>query len=307
MVSGFPANTLDRAGRADDHRDEGALGGASWAVNAPDDGPYGLKVRSLFGRYRQKTPAAEPRLVDVALWAATELAQDVSHPTWKVYRNALISVAGEDREVIELILSGITGAARSIDRRQGYWSTKDRQLLERWAQRHGCPAPMAAAALAWLDATIVTGLQPMEWFDAFLRHDPGGRSVLVVRMANKAGRTNSVPRLREVPVDNADLAIVEAQLNHVAPYRRRGRTERARCYRSVQNVISRAGREVFGGRVLRPTMYCARQEFAHALRDRGCSPDEMARLLGLAPDSVRRIYFAKGDRTRRNRNERRRG
>jgi integrase len=272
----------------------------------PDYQVYREKAAQLRLRCQRDSGAAQPTWEEVAAWALQAVKPGCSPESWRVYRGALRHVSSNPGEM-ETLLSQDPAPAGSAARqartgRQKFWSLSDLAAFERFVLHR--PTAIAQDALLWLQATILTGLRPVEWLGAELVQSDDGVFILRVRNAKSANRSDQqradYGMERDIPLDHLsphDLDLLRLHLRSMGPLRDSPERFKSR-YASVQMYVGRSTRILWPHRPDRPSIYSGRHEFAKRAQESGASLADLALLLGDRPQTVRRFYVLTVDQSK---------
>jgi len=256
----------------------------------------------LFKKCKKFTLASNPKWITVAKWMVKEIWPDVKHNTWRLYRSSvnhyvLMNHNDVAKEVYDILNTGKHPNCKSIPlrtsaKKQKYiYGNEFEMLVKRLKESN---KKWNVGALAWIQASIHTGLRPCEWLTAELIEstDEKPNKLVVKNAKNTNGRAHGDTRT--------------VYLNHLNPKEERVVKENLNAikrmvksygydtyYRRCSEAIRSAGKALWPTRVKRPTLYSARHQFAANCKKRGLKKTEIAALMGHATDETATTHYGK--------------
>lgn len=145
---------------------------------------------------------------------------------------------------------------------------------------------------AWLRASIITGLRPVEWRNAhFLIHN--GQPALKIQNAKYTnGRSNGPTRTLILEnLKDPDLISIKTHLNNVRTFA--GMGEYDFFYNGCMGALNKACRKCWPRRKRHITLYSTRHQFSANAKSSGMSRLEVAALMGHAVDETAGEHYGR--------------
>lgn len=145
---------------------------------------------------------------------------------------------------------------------------------------------------AWLRASIITGLRPVEWKNTqfFMYNETPALKILNAKSTN--GRGNGETRtLLLSNVSQEDLQSIKTHLNSVRTFN--GMGEYLYFYRGCSIALYKACRACWPRRKRHITLYSTRHQFSANAKSSGFSKVEVAAMMGHAVDITASIHYGK--------------
>jgi len=256
----------------------------------------------LFKKCKKYTLTKNPKWDTVARWMVKEIWPDVKHNTWRLYRSSvnhyvLMNHNELAKEVYDVLNTGKHPSyrnkpLRTSGKKQKYIYGNEFEALIKHLKDG--TKKWNVGALAWIQASVHTGLRPCEWVTAEFVEANGDEpaKIIVQNAKNTNGRSHGDTRT--------------VYLNHLTPKEERvvkenmGAIKRMvksygydKYYRRCSEAIRSAGKKLWPTRIKRPTLYSARHQFAANCKKRGLKKVEVAALMGHATDDTATTHYGK--------------
>jgi hypothetical protein len=220
---------------------------------------------------------------------------DLAPESWRVYKASLSAFARDRSEAdeawrealkaIEAMRWSSAGSAPKARRPKRTSAWKDKSPSdERLEQLQNCLTLHDAQAAAFLSATLLTGLRPIEWCAARLVH-VGDRAVLFVRNAKKTnGRAHG--NARRLWFDGQNFQQARAVRTTIAVFRIAWKNDGYDALlERMQRAFRRAAETLWPRQRRTITPYSARHAFAARVK-LVYAPEEIAALMGHGVDTT---------------------
>lgn len=253
---------------------------------------YDAIITRLWRQYRNAGhpgAPAEPQLVMLCQWAASDLPSSLAASTWALYRHALIWGLRKTTEVdlvsraeLEALLRSVEGhsqAAQTSALRTKGVPESCLYTLENWLRRP--TLKYGALAADWLRSSILLGLRPAEWRHATIVDSDEGAALFVQRV--KRVTRDTLPT-RTIPlgfVSSKDRRRILSLIRAIRDAMEAGQYND--LYLAVVQLLRRANAESgLRAQGWYVGLYSGRHQFKQNLVLFGLPPEEIAVLLGQA-------------------------
>lgn len=264
---------------------------------------YLARAMQLVRRARKELMIAEDEELDVrqlVVWL-NEYKPNINPKSWRQYKSSVIfylqthediQAATEAIEYLKDITS--KGAASHTEKTSSLklkkisfedWEKLDTFLKNKNNKWH-------EQLRAWLRASIITGLRPVEWKNAhFLIHN--GHPALKIQNAKHTnGRANGPTRtLLLQELRDVDLIAIKSHLNNVRTFEGMGEYEF--FYQGCAIALYKACRKCWPRRKRHITLYSTRHQFSANAKSSGMSRLEVAALMGHAVDETAGEHYGR--------------
>lgn len=224
--------------------------------------------------------------------------------TWRQYRASLIFFAEQELaknkikketfEKIKTILNSTSGGdKKNLPDRTSAMKKKNinekdffiisdalKKSNNRWAK----------VTLIWLKAGILTGLRPIEWRTAQINNTK--TEIKVKNAKNTNGRAHGEHRIINLEhLSKEEISIVEQNLNISKQFEENQLWQS--YYIGCSNILRYTSRKVLKNRKKYPTLYTGRHQYSANLKATGCSPNEIAALMGHSSDQTNQSHYGR--------------
>lgn len=264
---------------------------------------YLKKSQQLLNRAKKEMDIPLLEELDVrqfVVWLA-ELKPSITTRTWRFYKSSVVyylenyedeKAAIEAMDYLKKIKS--EGALTKTERTSSLklkkityddWFKLDTYLKasnNKWNE----------ALRAWLRASVITGLRPIEWKNAIFTLFEGEPALKILNAKATNGRGNGEFRtLLLKDVSNEDLKIIKNHLNNTRKFT--GMDEYEYFYRACAIALYKACRKCWPKRKRHITLYSTRHQFSANAKSSGFSRLEIAAMMGHAVDITASIHYGK--------------
>lgn len=246
-------------------------------------------------------------LLNTSIWACKFWSKTINNKSWRNYRASLKFTAelylleGKiDQNTFQRICSALdltTGGAkedlelRTSAKKQKSLSIKDLKKIDKELSKS--KSIWGLATRLWLRAGILTGLRPIEWRKATLVKTAANIVLEVKNAKNTNSRANGEERhLNLNHLSSEDIKIIENHLKIVAEFKE-SRSSWNNFYNGCSNLLREKNKKAFPTKTRRPTLYSSRHQFSANSKASGCSPEEVAALMGHASDLTAQMTYGK--------------
>lgn len=264
---------------------------------------YLIRARQLINRAKKELELPDDESLDVrqlVVWLS-EHKKNINRESWRQYKSAVIYYLEnhEDEtasiEALEYI-KGITsiGALTYTEKTSSLklkkisfedWQKLDTFLLNKNNKWH-------AELRAWLRASIITGLRPVEWMKAQFDEYDGKPALIILNAKNTNGRAHGDTRtLILEDVSEEDIQAIKNHLNSVRTFF--GMDEYIYFYRGCAIALYKACRKCWPRRKRHITLYSTRHQFSANAKSSGFSKIEVAAMMGHAVDVTATIHYGR--------------
>lgn len=148
-------------------------------------------------------------------------------------------------------------------------------------------------ALRWLQASVITGLRPVEWKDAQWLGDPADGKLLVKNAKHTNGRSHGMNRIIEfdrghwlAPAVDLHMGLLKEWMSH------EGNTFES-YYSGCRKALQRCVRNLWPKRDQHITLYSGRHQFSANLKADGATPKTVADLMGHNSEETAKSHYGK--------------
>ena len=264
---------------------------------------YLARAEQLLKRAKKELKIFQDDDLDVrqfVIWLV-EKKSTIHRRSWRQYKSAVVyylevyenaEIASEALEYIKNINS--IGAKTQTDKTSSLklkkityddWKTLDTYLQTKNNKWH-------EQLRAWLRASILTGLRPIEWRNAvFFMHEE--QPALKIQNAKSTnGRSHGETRtLLLKDVNSDDLIAIKAHLNNIRTFK--GMEEYEYFYRGCAIALYKACRRCWPRRKKHITLYSTRHQFSANAKSSGFTKMEVAAMMGHAVDITATIHYGR--------------
>lgn len=246
-------------------------------------------------------------LYNTCVWACKNWSKTISQDSWRSYRSAFIftseiffhaNVIDEDtHKRIENVLKKTKGAnkkdleIRTSAKKQKHLSIKDLKIIDEHLSFSKSMWSMPTRL--WLRAGILTGLRPVEWRNASLKTKEGRHYLVVKNAKHTNNRGNGEFRTLHLNhLTQEDIVIIANHLKVVSNFKD-DNEQWSEYYKGCANLLKVKNKKAFPNRKKYPTLYSARHQFSANSKASGCTPEELAALMGHATDLTAQALYGK--------------
>lgn len=264
---------------------------------------YLKKSQQLLNRAKKEMDIPLIEELDVrqfVVWLA-ELKPSITTRTWRFYKSSVVfylenysdeKAAIEAMEYLKKIKSegALTKTERTSSLKLKKITYDDWFKLDNYLQAHN--NKWNEALRAWLRASVITGLRPIEWKNAIFTLFEGEPALKILNAKATNGRGNGEFRtLLLKDVSNEDLKIIKNHLSNTRKFT--GMDEYEYFYRACAISLYKACRKCWPKRKRHITLYSTRHQFSANAKSSGFSRLEIAAMMGHAVDITASIHYGK--------------
>lgn len=264
---------------------------------------YLKKSQQLLNRAKKEMNIPLSEELDVrqfVVWLA-ELKPTITTRTWRFYKSSVVyylenyedeKAAIEAMEYLKKIKSegALTKTERTSSLKLKKITYDDWFKLDTYLKAHN--NKWNEALRAWLRASVITGLRPIEWKNAIFTLFEGEPALKILNAKATNGRGNGEFRtLILKDVANEDLKIIKNHLNNTRKFT--GMDEYEYFYRACAIALYKACRKCWPKRKRHITLYSTRHQFSANAKSSGFSRLEIAAMMGHAVDITASIHYGK--------------
>lgn len=264
---------------------------------------YLLRAKQLIKRAKKELHLIEDETLDVrqlVIWL-NEHKKNINRESWRYYKSSVIYYLEnyEDQEAaMEALdfLRDITsiGALTYTEKTSSLklkkitfedWLKLDTYLDSKNNKWH-------AELRAWLRASIITGLRPVEWLNSHFFEYEGKPALKILNAKNTNGRSHGETRTLILEgVNKDDIQAIKTHLNSVRTFS--GMGEYDYFYRGCAIALYKACRKCWPRRKKHITLYSTRHQFSANAKSSGFSKIEVAAMMGHAVDITATIHYGR--------------
>lgn len=265
-------------------------------------------VRQQFTTYKfGENEVVGLSLLNTSIWACKNWANTISQESWRSYRAALKFMSeiyfngGEIDEStferINTVLDNTKGVnrkdleLRTSAKKQKYLPIKDLKKIDNTLSQS--KSVWSIPTRLWLRAGILTGLRPIEWRTTEINESDENIFLIVVNAKNSNDRANGEKRTLSLNhLNKNELDIVKNHLKVVNKFNKK-RNDWVGYYQGCSNLLRNKNKIIFPNRKKVPTLYSSRHQFSANVKASGCTPEEIAALMGHASDLTAQMTYGK--------------
>lgn len=264
---------------------------------------YLKKSQQLLNRAKKEMDIPLSEELDVrqfVVWLA-ELKPSITTRTWRFYKSSVVyylenyedeKAAIEAMDYLKKIKSegALTKTERTSSLKLKKITYDDWFKLDTYLKAYN--NKWNEALRAWLRASVITGLRPIEWKNAIFTLFEGEPALKILNAKATNGRGNGEFRtLLLKDVSNEDLKIIKNHLNNTRKFT--GMDEYEYFYRACAIALYKACRKCWPKRKRHITLYSTRHQFSANAKSSGFSRLEIAAMMGHAVDITASIHYGK--------------
>ncbi len=264
---------------------------------------YLLRSQQLLKRAKKELGITENEELDVrqfVVWLV-EQKPNIARTTWRQYKSAVVfylerhpdfQSSSEALEYLKEITS--KGALTSTNKTSSLklkkisfedWEKLDSFLTQKNKKWH-------EQLRAWLRASIITGLRPVEWKNALLTNHEGQSALKIKNAKHTNGRSHGEERTLILKnLSNDDIDAIKKHLNNVRTFI--GMDEYEYFYNGCAIALYKACRKCWPKRKKHITLYSTRHQFSANAKSSGFTTFEVAAMMGHAVDITATIHYGR--------------
>lgn len=243
-------------------------------------------------------------LLHTVVWAVKNWPDKLMNSSWVFYRASLNHMADisfnnkeideKQKEKIKVLLSKVQGGTkydidvRTSRKKKKSFSTKEKKELFRELIKS--KNKWAKPLIFWIEATIGTGLRPIEWRDA--KYNEISNSIIVKNAKNTNGRSHGEFRTINLNhLSKEEIASIKNHLKISSEINKNGKWDI--YYQGCTNLLKYEARKLWPNKEKRPTLYSARHQFSANLKASNCKRNEVATLMGHKSEDTATTHYGK--------------
>jgi hypothetical protein len=262
---------------------------------------YKQRTKSFIKRYEKFLGKSFDYKIDsfkaLAQWLVEHVAPSVSQRSWRAYRLCVASSTGHP--AIKDILAQGSGYSKSSQlsnfKRQKH--LKESDLSRLIMTLNDSRSVYKEALIDWLKSTILTGLRPIEWGEAYIVYPDGLNIALKVRTRVKhPGNTQTkCPEYRYIPLNHLAPDDIECLNSHIARFTESLSSEKpSLLYDNCRKLLNFTCRLTFQrAKKTSINLYSARHQFCANLKAGEFDKELICLLMGQSSFDIQKNHYAR--------------
>ncbi len=264
---------------------------------------YLLRSQQLLRRAKKELGITEKDDLDVrqfVVWLVEQKSK-IARTTWRQYKSAVVfylerhpdfQSSSEALEYLKEITSegALIHTNKTSSLKLKKISFEDWQKLDNFLTLKN--KKWHEQLRAWLRASIITGLRPVEWKNALLTNHEGELVLKIKNAKHTNGRSHGEERTLILKnLSNEDLESIKKHLNNVRTFI--GMDEYEYFYNGCAIALYKACRKCWPKRKKHITLYSTRHQFSANAKSSGFTTFEVAAMMGHAVDITATIHYGR--------------
>lgn len=245
-------------------------------------------------------------IYNTSIWAKKYWSYNLRSSTWRQYRASLkflLELLFKEKKISQevfdktnLVLDNTKSGnkknleLRTSSKKSKNLNIKDLKLLD--VELKKSKNKWSNPTRLWIRAGILTGLRPIEWKTAEINDNGDDINLIVINAKNTNGRSHGEKRtinLNHLPSN--EVNIIKEHLRISKEFSSNNLWND--YYIGCSNILRYIGKKLWKNRERKPSLYTTRHQFSANSKASGCTPRELAALMGHASELTAQMTYGK--------------